>query len=190
MKDFTRADLLFSLCGLNCGLCPMHLDGHCPGCGGEGNQSCKIARCSLQHGKAEYCSRCQEFPCEKYQKIDAFDSFITHQNQKKDLERQQEAGAEAYRAEQEEKIRSLKWLLQNCNDGRKKSFFCVAVNLLPVEDIRNVLKQAESDDDFEDLSLKEKAAYMAVRFQKIADEQGILLKLRKKQGKDDSHRLK
>lgn len=66
----------------------------------------------------------------------------------------------------------------------------MAVNLLPVEDIRNVLKQAESDDDFEDLSLKEKAAYMAVRFQKIADEQGILLKLRKKQGKDDSHRLK
>ena len=70
MKDFTRSDLLFSLCGLNCGLCPMHLDGHCPGCGGgEGNQSCKIARCSLQHGKPEYCSQCQDFPCEKYEDI-------------------------------------------------------------------------------------------------------------------------
>ena len=48
MKDFVRSDLLFALCGLNCGLCPMHLSGHCPGCGGgEGNQSCKIAGCSL-----------------------------------------------------------------------------------------------------------------------------------------------
>ncbi len=84
LKDFTRSDLLFSLCGLNCGLCPMHLDGHCPGCGGgEGNQSCKIARCSLQHGKPEYCGQCQDFPCEKYENIDVFDSFVTHQNQKK-----------------------------------------------------------------------------------------------------------
>lgn len=123
MKDFMRADLLFSLCGLNCGLCPMHLDGYCPGCGGgEGNQSCKIARCSLQHGKVEYCSQCQEFPCEKYEEIDAVDSFITHQNQKRDLVRQKEAGTELYRAEQEEKLRCLKWLLKNCNDGRKKTF--------------------------------------------------------------------
>lgn len=182
MKDFTRADLLFSLCGLNCGLCPMHLGGHCPGCGGgEGNQSCKIARCSLQHGKPEYCSWCQDFPCEKYEDIDVFDLFVTHQNQKKDLERQKEMGAEAYRAEQKEKICNLKWLLKNCNDGWKKTFFCMAVNLLPVEDVRSVLKQAEMNDDFEDLSLKEKVAYMAGRFQKIADEQGILLKLRKKE---------
>ena len=102
MKDFTRSDLLFSLCGLNCGLCPMRLDGHCPGCGGgEGNQSCKIARCSQQHWKPEYCSQCQEFPCEKYEYIDAFDSFVTHQNQKKDLEKQQKMGVGEYRAEQE-----------------------------------------------------------------------------------------
>lgn len=32
-KDFVRGNLWFSLCGLNCGLCPMKLDSHCPGCG-------------------------------------------------------------------------------------------------------------------------------------------------------------
>lgn len=85
-----------------------------------------------------------------------------------------------YREEQEEKLRCLKWLLKNCNDGRKKTFFCVAVNLLKLEDLRNVLKQVESNGDFEDLSLKGKAAYMAERFQQIAEEQGVLLKLRKK----------
>ena len=48
MKNFKRDNLLFSLCGLNCGLCPMKIDGYCPGCGGgAGNQSCKIARCSM-----------------------------------------------------------------------------------------------------------------------------------------------
>lgn len=146
----------------------------------RGNQSCKIARCSLQHGKPEYCSRCQEFPYEKYENIDEFDSFVTHQNQKKDLEKQQKIGAEEYRAEQEEKIRILEWLLQTCNDGRKKTFFCVAVNLLELEDVRNVMGQIKSDGKIEELSLKERAAYVTGQFQKAADTQGIVLKLRKK----------
>ena len=51
MKGFVRENQLLSLCGLNCGLCPMKLDGYCPGCGGgDGNQSCAIARCSIKRG--------------------------------------------------------------------------------------------------------------------------------------------
>ena len=38
MKGFTRREPLFSLCGLKCGLCRMHLGGYCPGCGGGGGQ--------------------------------------------------------------------------------------------------------------------------------------------------------
>ena len=34
MKGFTREETRFSLCGLNCALCSMHLGGYCPGCGG------------------------------------------------------------------------------------------------------------------------------------------------------------
>ena len=72
MKDFRRDNLLFSLCGLNCGLCPMNLNQHCPGCGGgEGNQSCSLAKCSLQHENVEYCFQCKHYPCEKYDNIDA-----------------------------------------------------------------------------------------------------------------------
>ena len=83
MKGFNRQNQLFSLCGLNCGLCPMFLNKNCPGCGGgEGNQSCKIARCSMEHNGAQYCFQCSEYPCEKYDHIDDFDSFITHRNRK------------------------------------------------------------------------------------------------------------
>lgn len=159
----------------------MHLDGYCPGCGGgEGNQSCKIARCSLQHGRPEYCSHCQEFPCEKYEDIDVFDSFITHQNRKRDLKKQQKIGVGSYRTEQAEKVRILEWLLQNCNDGRKKTFFCVAVNLLELEDVRSVMGQIKSAERSGELPLKEKAAYVTEQFQKAADKQGIVLRLRKK----------
>lgn len=90
MKGFERNDRWFSLCGLNCALCPMYLGKYCPGCGqGEGNQSCAIARCSLEHDKVEYCFLCKEYPCSKYQNIDEADSFITHQNQKKILRKQE-----------------------------------------------------------------------------------------------------
>lgn len=34
MKGFQREDRMFSLCGLNCMLCPMQIGGYCPGCGG------------------------------------------------------------------------------------------------------------------------------------------------------------
>jgi len=38
VNGFERKNLLFSLCGLNCGLYLMQLDGQCPGCvGGDGN---------------------------------------------------------------------------------------------------------------------------------------------------------
>lgn len=60
----------------------MRLGGYCPGCGGgEGNQGCAIARCSLTRGGLEYCWQCGEFPCVRYREIDRYDSFITHQNQ-------------------------------------------------------------------------------------------------------------
>lgn len=110
MKGFTRKNPYFSLCGLNCKLCSMNIFGHCGGCG-FGNQSCPIARCSLEHGKQEYCFQCPEYPCEKYAGIDEFDSFITHSNQKADLKKMKKIGEEAYNAEQIEKRRILDRLL-------------------------------------------------------------------------------
>ena len=140
MKNFKRTNLLFSLCGLNCGLCPMNLNKYCPGCGGgEGNQSCSLARCSLQHGKVEYCFQCENYPCPKYEHIDEFDSFITHQHQKLDIQKFIEQGAEAYSSVQQNKRILLNHLLNSYNDGRKKTLFCVPVNLLELEDLENVI---------------------------------------------------
>lgn len=65
MKVFERKNRYFSLCGLNCALCPMYVGGYCPSCGGgEGNQSCRIAKCSLEQGGIEFCFDCKKYPCE------------------------------------------------------------------------------------------------------------------------------
>lgn len=181
MKNFKRNNLLFSLCGLNCGLCPMYLDNYCPGCGGGvGNQLCAIARCSGQHDEVEYCYQCKEFPCEKYEGIDEFDSFITHRNQRNDFERAMKIGLDAYTSEQYEKVEILKYLLANYNDGRRKSFFCVAVNLLELQDVKSVMKQMMFEMESEELALKEKAIRAVNLFQAMAAERDIVLKLNKK----------
>lgn len=137
MKGFERKNQLLSLCGLNCGLCPMLLGNHCGGCG-NGNQSCRIAKCSLEHGKMEYCYECGQYPCEKYEYVDEYDSFITHRRRRADLEKARSLGIEQYNLEQREKIKILFWLLSNYNDRRRKNFFCVAEVFQGIADRRDI----------------------------------------------------
>ena len=176
---------LFSACGLNCGLCPRyHTDGatKCPGCAGEGfsakHPSCGVLTCSQRRG-VEYCCLCEEYPCTRYDGIDLFDSFITHKNQLKDFEKVKSTGFDAYKAELNNKIALLKYLLENFDDGRKKSFFCIAVNLFDLHDTEYVMAQI-MDKTGQDDSKKEKAATAVRIFQVMAEKRNVLLQLRKK----------
>ena len=157
----------------------MILHQYCPGCGGgEGNLSCSIAKCSIQHGNVEYCFQCENYPCKKYDNIDEFDSFITHQHQKQDMEKFRKLGIELYSAELQRKQVLLNHLLSTYNDGRKKTLFCVAVNLLELDDLENTI--SELDENTSNLTLKEKSAYAASLLQEAAKQNNIVLKLRKK----------
>ena len=183
MQGFNRPNQLFSLCGLNCGLCPMFLNKYCPGCGGgEGNQSCKIARCSMEHNGAQYCFQCSEYPCEKYNHIDDFDSFITHRNRKADMEKAKQFGIDTYNAEQTEKAKILEIFLSGYNDGRKKTLFCVAVNLLELQELQTVLREIDRKPDMGTMTIKEKSAFVAGLLQDAAATKNIDLKLHKKKG--------
>ncbi len=177
MKGFERKDPYLSLCGLNCKLCSMELGGYCGGCG-FGNQSCPIARCSMERNGVEHCVQCSEYPCQRYESIDMHDSFITHLHQKRDLEKLQQMGNERYAAEQMKKRDILDHLLARYNDGRKKTLFCLAVNLLALDDLKMILKEA--DKEAGEWPEKERAVYVVNLLQKCADKSGILLKLRKK----------
>lgn len=124
MKGFNRKNQFLSLCGLNCSLCPMYIGSYCPGCGGgEGNQSCKIAKCSLENGNVEYCCQCSKYPCDKYEHIDEVDSFITHKNQKNNLYLILKIGEEAYNSEQEKKQKILEFFFQTATTDAAKIFF-------------------------------------------------------------------
>lgn len=175
---------LFSACGLNCGLCPryqMNGASKCPGCSGEGfltkHPSCGVLSCTQRRG-LEYCYQCEEYPCKKYDRADQSDSFITHLHQFGDLEKAKRIGIDAYKLELDEKIVILEQLLRDYDDGRRKGFFCIAVNLLELEDLRYVGKQIKSEVRPE-TTLKEKAATAVRMLRELAEQRSILLKLRK-----------
>lgn len=87
-------------------------------------------------------------------------------------------GADLYVAEQQRKKILLNHLLNTYNDGRKKTLFCVAVNLFEIDDLENIINELEKNTS--NLSLKEKAAYAASLLQETAKQNNIALKLYKK----------
>ena len=181
MKGFAREETRFSLCGLNCTLCSMHLGGYCPGCGGgAGNQSCAIARCSLEHGEVQFCWECPEYPCSRYDGFDDGDSFVPHRNRQQDIALSREVGLEAYLTRLEEKRAILDELLADYNDGRRKTLFHTAVYLLPLEDLRSVKTALTSHPELAAQPLKERALADVELLQEAADRLGISLKLNKK----------
>ena len=181
MKGFARSETRFSLCGLNCSLCSMHLGGYCPGCGGgAGNQSCAIAKCSLEHGGVQFCWECPEYPCSCYEGFDDGDSFVPHRNRQQNIARAREVGLEAYLAQLEEKRLILGELLSHYNDGRRKTLFNTAVYLLPLEDLQSVMAALGSQPELEDQPIKERALAAVGLLQKAADRRCISLKLIRK----------
>jgi hypothetical protein len=76
---------------------------------------------------------------------------------------------------------TLNILLSEYNAGRQKTMFCVAVNLLDMQELREVIKEIKKKkDDMETWTLKEKSAFVVGLLQEAAAKKNIDLKLRKR----------
>ncbi len=156
----------------------MQIRGECSGCfnGSTCYQTCPIAPCSVKHGNVDYCFQCTEYPCKRYDGIDRHDSLISHRNQKRDMTKAKEIGIEAYLAEQRAKKELLTRFLKDYDDGTKDVFFCLAVNMLEVEDLQNTLSLVDSQSH--GLSIHDKAEQLEKQLQKCAAVRHIPLVLR------------
>ena len=184
MSNHHRTYPLLSACGLNCGLCPRyHTNGvsKCPGCGGGDfhtkHPTCGILSCCRRR-MIEYCYECNEYPCKKYDNADTRCSFITHRNMFKDFEKAKNHGLTAYQSELNQKVQILHDLIENYNDGRRKNFFCIAVNILELQDVREVMTNISQELD-PSLPIKEKSLIAVRLFQTMADKRNVVLKLKK-----------
>ncbi len=177
-------------CGLDCGLCPVYYTkgpSRCPGCCGPDfhnkHPSCSIITCCVKKHNYETCVECTEFPCSKIDKWDKYDSFISHRVSLYNLRLIKEKGLEQFLNQQRKRIELLDSMLENFNDGRSKSFYCIATALLPIEDIEKALNETVlvlKNENIDLKDLKTKSKILRENLIKISEEKSIILKLKKK----------
>lgn len=190
MKQYSRTTPQFSLCGLNCCLCPRFRttgSSRCSGCGGadfyDKHPACGIISCSLRHGGVEYCFQCSEYPCNRYVGINEKDSFITYKNVPMDMDTAKNNGVGRYLNQLTKKSLILDDLLKDWDNGRMKAYFCLAVNLLPLSDLEVAMSTLEHRKSQQEKSSSVDSALNARiakdYFDKLSEEKGISLHLRR-----------
>lgn len=177
-------------CGLDCGLCPrFYTNGasRCPGCCGEGffdkHPSCPFVTCCFKKKGLEVCAQCDEYPCAKSEKeIGQKDSFITHRKVLHNLAAIRECGLESFMEQQTQRIAILENMLQQYDDGRSKSYYCIAAALLSIAGLTQSIQSAEEEiirTSIDQSDFKAKAKILRQFLENTAWGENAELKLRK-----------
>jgi hypothetical protein len=145
-KQVRKRHPTIACCGIDCGLCPRYYtDGksRCPGCMGEDffekHPSCSIITCCVKKNGFETCAECPQLPCEKIVKWDTADSFVTHKKCLENLIQIQTGGMGEFIKQQKQRMILLSKLIQEYDDGKSKSFFCLAAALMEIDDLNEVV---------------------------------------------------
>lgn len=129
------------------------------------------------------CIECDEYPCERYSRRGWGNDQETKIAQK-NLERIKEVGLERWLEEQRERRLLLEKLLDNYNDGRSMSFYCVATTLMPVDLVSKAVDEMLTTYQGDDSDIKAKVKSLRAIIEDLASKSNIHLKLRKKPDED------
>lgn len=186
MADTIKKYSTIGCCGIDCGLCPRyHAKGEtaCPGCGGLDfklkHPSCGfLTCCAIKHG-LETCAECAEYPCSRFDaEKSGYDSFVTHRQVFANLDAIKCNEMDCFLAQQNMRINLLKDFLDNYDDGRSKSFFCLACALLPLDKLNEIYTNFKCNNKNAEITQANK--YLKDSLHAVALELNIELKLRKK----------
>jgi hypothetical protein len=143
---------------------------------------CSFIRCAVKEKSIEFCWDCDESArCERWEKhreaSKVGDSFVCYQKLEDNIRFIQEHGVEAFEKEQRVREKLLKEMLQWFNEGRSKTFYCIASTVLEIKELENALHEAKKH--VEGLNIKEKAKVLHQILDNIAERKNYYLKLRK-----------
>jgi len=181
-------------CGLDCGLCPRYYTvgtSKCPGCCGPDffnkHPSCSYITCCIKKKSLEVCAQCEDFPCSKFESWlvggGEYDSFLSHKKAYPNLISIRKHGIEKFVEEQRKRIRLLEAMLKEFDDGRSKSFYCIASTLLPIVDLETSLNKAKEkirSDRIKQDDVRSRTKTLKSFLEDFAVRERIDLKLRKK----------
>lgn len=174
------------ICGLSCRLCPRyHIAGNnrCEGCKSKGrmNVGCAFITCAVKEKGVAFCWDCEESEtCEKWKKHrergKQRDSFKCYQSLEGDLAFIHENGVKKFERDQIIREQLLKEMLRNFDEGRSKSYYCIAASVMEIDELIEALTQAR-EDSFR-LDVKRKSVILHSILDDIANRKNYSLKLR------------
>lgn len=142
---------------------------------------CPFITCAGKKG-VEFCWDCKENEaCEKWAKHrkagKSADSFKCYQKLEDDIAFVQKNGIEEFEKMQKKRERLLKEMLQEFNEGRSKSFYCLAATVLETGELEKALAEARKNSA--GLEIKERSKALHSLLDEIATNRNYCLKLRK-----------
>lgn len=129
--------------------------------------------CARRRDVKEFCTECAEYPCQRYVAAGNRDSFVTYRRRDDDLARTR-TGLNELLGELSARTRLLEHLIANHDDGRHRSFFCLACTLLPLDALRDAVGELASTGD-----PKTDARRAESSLREVANSAGIDLTLRR-----------
>lgn len=175
------------LCGLSCRLCPAFhrvTKSKCLGCKSEDRirAGCTFIRCAVKKKGLEFCLLCEENKtCEKLRKHRTFsrnhDSFVCYQKLEDNLDFIERFGVKRFEEDQILREKLLRVMLDEFNEGRSKSYYCIAATVLEIEQLNESIRVARERS--KGLDLKSKSKVLHSILDQIASENNYCLKLRK-----------
>jgi len=175
------------ICGLSCRLCPMYntnAKSKCEGCKSENRIAvgCPFITCAIKNKGIEFCWDCEENEtCEKWGKHreagKKVDSFKCYQKLEDDIAFILKHGVSEFEKLQKAREQLLKEMLQDFNEGRSKSYYCIATTVLEIDELKKALTKVKEAS--KGLEIKAKSKILHSILDEIAERKNYCLKLRK-----------
>ncbi len=175
------------ICGLSCRLCPAYYretKSKCGGCKSEFRMGapCPFHNCAIKKKGVEFCGFCYEnATCARWQRnremSKQHDSIVCYQKLEDNIAFIQKNGMEEFEKQQKTREKLLRAMLSEFNEGRSKTFYCIAATMLEIGELESVLEEARAKSV--GLDAKAKSEVMHSLLNKIAEKRNYQLKLRK-----------
>jgi hypothetical protein len=111
------------------------------------------------------------------------DSFVTHRRCRSNLDSVKADGLKTFLGRQRKRTRQLERMLADFDDGRSKSFYCLAAALLPIEALEASLREASKrarEGKLDAADRKARAGILRSMLMEHAASEGVELRLRSK----------
>ena len=175
------------VCGLSCRLCPAYhreTKSKCGGCKSEHRMGapCPFHNCAVKKKRIDFCGVCDENnTCAKWRKFreagKQHDSLLSYQKLEDNIAFIKKNGEAEFEKTQKAKEKLLRAILAEFNEGRSKTFYCIAATVLEIGELESILENARAKSKGLEIRVKSEVIHSLLNV--IAENKTYLLKLRK-----------